>query len=225
MSMVESPDTFNLHNTIIRNSVQGKSLEVFPSIYQQETNIAIWHRVMPDELTSAVGEFLKTSTKKQAILKVTEQDAHEQLFSAFEPTATMTVIADDIAQLVSMFCCLFGIEHAGLRLTILEHAMCPRFHVDRIPCRLITTYQGAATQWLEHAGVNRSKLGAGNKGLPDEQSGLISKPHNIQQLNCGDVALLKGEMWDEQQEAGLVHRSPPLAVGESRLLLTLDFIQ
>ncbi|KVX01385.1 DUF1826 domain-containing protein [Shewanella frigidimarina] len=225
MSMVESLEALNLHNTIIRNSVQGKSLEVFPSIYQQETNIAIWQRVMPDELTSAVGEFLKTSTNKQAILKVNEQDVHEQLFSAFEPTAAVTVIADDIAQLVSMFCCLFGIEHAGLRLTILEHAMCPRFHVDRIPCRLITTYQGVATQWLEHAGVNRSKLGTGNQGLPDEQSGLISKPHNIQQLNCGDVALLKGEMWDEQQGAGLVHRSPPLAVGESRLLLTLDFIQ
>jgi hypothetical protein len=225
MSMVESLDTFNLHNTIIRNSVQGKSLEVFPSIYQQETNIVIWHRVMSDELTSAINEFLTTSTKKQAILKVTEQDVHEQLFSAFEQTAAMTIIADDIAHLVSMFCCLFGIEHAGLRLTILEHAMCPRFHVDRIPCRLITTYQGAATQWLEHAGVNRSKLGAGNQGLSDEQSGLICKGHKIQQLNCGDVALLKGEMWDEQQGAGLVHRSPPLAVGESRLLLTLDFIQ
>lgn len=221
MSMVESVDT----NTIIRNSVQSESLEIFPSIYQQETNIVIWHRVMSDELTSAIDEFLTTSTKKQAILKVTEQDVHQQLFTAFEQTAAITVIADDISHLVSMYCCLFGIEHAGLRLTILEHAMCPRFHFDRIPCRLITTYQGAATQWLEHVAVNRSKLGAGNQGLPDEQSGLICKRHKIQQLNCGDVALLKGEMWDQQQGAGLVHRSPPLAAGEVRLLLTLDFIQ
>jgi len=223
--MLASVETLNQDNTMIRQPVSGESVDVFPAIYQQQTNIAIWHRVLPEQLTLAVDEFLKTSIKKQVILKVSEQDVHQQLYEAFEQTNAVAVLADDIAQLVAMFCCLFGVEHAGLRLTVLEHAMCPRFHVDRIPCRLITTYQGAATQWLQHDGLNRTKLGAGSQGLPDEQSGLMPDGSQIQQLNSGDVALLKGEMWDEQQGAGLVHRSPPLAEGESRLLLTLDFIQ
>ena len=37
------------------------------------------------------------------------------------------------------------------------------------------------------------------------------------------VAVLKGEGWRGNQYAGLVHRSPAIPQGESRLLLTLDF--
>ena len=34
---------------------------------------------------------------------------------------------------------------------------------------------------------------------------------------------LKGELWEGNETAGLVHRSPALAKDERRLLLTLDF--
>jgi hypothetical protein len=111
--------------------------------------------------------------------------------------------------------------------------MCPRFHVDKVPCRLVTTYHGIATEWLPHHCVNRSKLGAGNAGKSDEQSGLFQHPNNIHQLHQGEVALLKGESWEGNEGAGLVHRSPSMPVtqnsalkntfSERRLLLTLDF--
>ena len=101
--------------------------------------------------------------------------------------------------------------------------MCPRFHVDKVPCRLATTYSGNATEWLPHDRVDRSKLGPGSSGKPDAKSGLYSRNDDIQQLEIGDVALLKGESWIGNEEAGLVHRSPGLRAGTSRLLLTLDF--
>ena len=122
-----------------------------------------------------------------------------------------------------MFCCLFGIQEAGLRFTVLNRAMCPRFHVDVVPCRLVTTYQGAGTQWLPHHLVDRSKLGMGNNGRSDEQSGLFAAPNDIQNLTSGDVALLKGERWLENEGGGLVHRSPNLPTGMHRLLTRLDF--
>jgi hypothetical protein len=102
--------------------------------------------------------------------------------------------------------------------------MCPRFHFDRIPCRLVTTYQGAATQWLNNDVIDRDKLGAGSQGKPDEESGLLNNLSDINQLTRGDVALLNGEHWYKNEGAGLVHRSPPVADGERRLLLTLDFL-
>ena len=46
---------------------------------------------------------------------------------------------------------------------------------------------------------------------------------DIRQMAAADVALLKGEGWQGNQNAGLVHRSPTIPPGESRLLLTLDF--
>ncbi len=72
--------------------------------------------------------------------------------------------------------------------------------------------------------ADRSKLGQGNQGRPDDQSGLFLNVKDIQQLSVGDVALLKGEGWKGNQGAGLIHRSPQPPGNTSRLLLTIDFI-
>ena len=102
--------------------------------------------------------------------------------------------------------------------------MCPRFHVDKVPCRLVTTYSGVATEWLPHHAVNRQQLGKVNHQAGDNGSGLYLDQQDIRSLCCGDVALLKGERWQGNENAGLVHRSPMLSSGNRRLLLTLDFI-
>jgi G3E family GTPase len=80
------------------------------------------------------------------------------------------------------------------------------------------------TQWLDHQTVNRDKLGTGNQGLTDAQSVLYTDVSCINTLHPGDVALLKGESWEDNENAGLVHRSPPSNQTEKRLLLTLDFV-
>jgi len=207
-----------------RGSVENTTPNVLSDIYREDTNIVIWQRNLSNELTTAVSEFLQKNATKAAVLAVTPQNTHDVLRDTFRGSEALTTLSDDIALLVDMFCCLFDLKQAGLRLTILDRAMCPRFHFDRIPCRLVTTYQGIATQWLNHAVVDRSKLGAGNQGKSDEQSGLFNNIEDINRLSEGDVALLKGENWDETQGTGLVHRSPPVSAGERRLLLTLDFI-
>ena len=102
--------------------------------------------------------------------------------------------------------------------------MCSRFHVDNVPCRLVTTYAGCSTQWLPQHSVDRTKLGKGSNGLPDELSGVYRSAEDIQQLNNGDVALFKGARWEGSKQIGLVHRSPTPKPGETRLLLTLDFV-
>jgi hypothetical protein len=121
-------------------------------------------------------------------------------------------------------CCLFDLKRTGLRLTVLSHAMCPRFHVDKIPCRLITTYQGIATEWLPHHLVNRTQLGTPTNRDSNNIATLYQDQKDIQQLARGDIALLKGEGWEGNENAGLVHRSPALIPNEKRVLLTLDFL-
>ena len=199
-----------------------------PHIYDQNTNIVIWQRDLEQALTNAVNTLISTNAIKPLELAVSPDDAFDKLVTALKPNDNnrdeTDALCKDITLLVEMFCCLFDLKRAGLRLKILDKPMCPRFHVDKIPCRLVTTYQGIATQWLNHSDVDRSKLGTGNLGKPDEESGLFKSLNNINQLNQGDVALLKGEYWDENEGAGLVHRSPPVAENEQRLLLTLDFI-
>lgn len=198
--------------------------DVLANIYDDDINIAVWQRDISEELAIAVNDFLSANTHISAILAVSPQNTQDVLYDTFGKSKISTTLCNDIALLVDMFCCLFGLKRAGLRLTALDNAMCPRFHVDRIPCRLVTTYQGVATQWLSNNAIDRTKLGVGHLGKPDEKSGLFTTLNDINYLTQGDVALLKGENWSEKDGAGLVHRSPPMPAGERRLLMTLDFI-
>ncbi|XQF90517.1 DUF1826 domain-containing protein [Pseudoalteromonas espejiana] len=211
-----------------RKAAIDSDANVLPQIYNEDTNIVVWQRDLENTLTEAVNTLINANALKPLELALSPDDAFEQLIKALKPAEQnyneAKTLCEDIALLVEMFCCLFDLKRAGLRLKVLDKPMCPRFHVDKIPCRLVTTYQGVATQWLNHSDVERSKLGAGNLGKPDEESGLFKSLNNINQLKQGDVALLKGEYWDENEGAGLVHRSPAVAANEQRLLLTLDFI-
>ena len=162
-------DIERMPSTLSRSSAENTTPNVLSDIYRKDTNIVIWQRNLSNELTDAVSAFLQTNATKAAVLAVTPQSTHDVLKDSFGESEALTALSDDIALLVDMFCCLFDLKQAGLRLTILDRAMCPRFHFDRIPCRLVTTYQGIATQWLNHAVVDRSKLGAGNQGKSDEE--------------------------------------------------------
>lgn len=216
-----------LPEIITQGSSESDTPEAFTDIYRDDTNIAIWQRRLSGELSLAVNEILKTNTKLKIAEAVTAKNVHSTLYNILGETNAVMMLSDDITLLVDMFCCLFDLKGVGLRLTVLDSAMCPRFHFDRIPCRLVTTYHGIATEWLPNHLVDRSKLGAGNQGKSDENSGLFHSTNDIRQLSQGDVALLKGEFWHDNEGAGLVHRSPAQPKGtinEPRLLLTLDFI-
>ena len=200
----------------------GNDQSVLADIYQDDTNIAIWRRPVPASVVAAVETGRRPRRGFKASMTVSPESALAGISEALR-TEPSSALSRDIAALVDMFCYLFDLKRVGLRLANLDSAMCPRFHVDHIPCRLVTTYWGAATEWLPHRAVNRDKLGFGSDGHEDAQSGLYRHPTDIQSLSCGDVALLKGAAWEGNEQAGLVHRSPAVQAGDSRLLLTLDF--
>ncbi|MEZ9702690.1 DUF1826 domain-containing protein [Vibrio sp. 10N.261.46.E12] len=195
---------------------------VLTDIYKSDINIAIWQRQFDEGLTTAINEFIVLNPNFSKSVSVSPDNAYDKLEFVTDGTASRALL-ENMAELVDMFCCLFELKDVGLRLAVLNKAMCPRFHFDQVPCRLVTTYHGVATQWLPNDLVDRSKLGRGSNGQPDSASGLYSHESDIQQLSSGDVALLKGERWSGNENAGLVHRSPVTSSDETRLLLTLDF--
>lgn len=206
----------------VRRASQGSEPTVLTDIYQADVNIAIWQRQLSPSLQKEVSAFLLLNPTFQTAMTVSSEGIYKSLANELGKDENSELVGN-IAELVDMFCSLFELKQVGLRLTALNKAMCPKFHVDRVPCRLITTYQGIATEWLQHHCVDRSKLGAGSNGLPDNESGIYQKASDIQQLSNADVALLKGESWQGNEGAGLVHRSPAPENDEHRLLLTLDF--
>ena len=82
----------------------------------------------------------------------------------------------------------------------------------------------SGTQWLPHSSVNRTKLGHGNEGKSDEESGLFLNKEDIEQLDTGHIALLKGDAWSGNEGLGIVHRSPHAEDHYKRLYMTVDFV-
>lgn len=207
-----------------RRALFSKNYGVLTEIYQDDVNIAVWQRELSNKITQCSQQLLAQIPHLKAVMAVTPSNAYESLVEHLGEFEGNHEVCQEISLLVDLFCTLFELERAGLRLTALDRAMCPKFHVDKVPCRLVTTFTGITTQWVANSVVERAKLGAGSNGLPDETSGVIPDVSHINQLSVGDVALLKGEGWFENEGGGLVHRSPKPENGDQRLLLTLDFI-
>lgn len=208
---------------IIRRAADSDDVTILTDIYKDDTNIAIWRRDLSSSLKESINAFLASNNSFKTAMTVNPDNVIASLEEVLGNAECKTELSQNIYELVDMFCLLFELNQVGLRLTTLDRAMCPKFHYDRVPCRLVTTYHGVATEWLPHANVNRTKLGLGSNGLADSKSGLYKNEYDIQKLTSGDVALLKGELWEGNEDAGLVHRSPTVAAGENRLVLTLDF--
>lgn len=206
------------------SAIMGDSPAILTDIYQEGVNLAVWGRSLSDTLLKAADQVLEANPTLQLSTCVSPEKAYEAVKRALVETPETDELCKDIAELVDMFCCLFDLGSVGLRLTALDRAMCPRFHVDKVPCRLVSTYRGVGSQWLPSAEVDRTKLGMANRGKTDEETRLYTNSASIQQLSQGDVALLKGELWEGNEGNGIVHRSPAVADNQPRLLMTLDFM-
>jgi hypothetical protein len=198
---------------------QGSTPETLTKILQDDTNLAVWQRQLPLHISDFAQLLLSLNEPlaESLCLELPNEDAEPDLTglaSGFRDLEGYEGFIADLKWLVSAFACLLGAKRIGLRLRVLDKAMCPRFHVDHVPVRLITTYAGVGSQWLKEGTMDRQQLGQAN-AEPQAQ---------IQQLNSGDVALLKGEKWHGNEGFGLIHRSPQPAAGERRLILTLDWL-
>jgi hypothetical protein len=186
-----------------------------------DVNMAVWQRRLPAHIEhfAALLLSLNQPLAESLTLEISADDrppALQGFASAYADLDGYEGFVADVEWLVGAYACLLGSKRIGLRLRVLDKAMCPRFHVDHVPVRLITTYAGAASQWLEEGAMDRSQLG--------NQQAEPQNAVSVRQMDTGDVALLKGERWMGNEGHGLVHRSPPLQGTERRLILTLDWL-
>lgn len=201
---------------IIRDDV-----DVLAEALHDDVNLAVWQRQLPDHLASFADSLLAQGEPLAQALSIDLPDAEAEpalpgLLAGYSDMPGQAAFLADVAWLVQVYACLLDARSIGLRLRALDAAMCPRFHVDRVPLRLITSYAGPGSQWLREGAVSRQHLG--------EPQALPAENAVVEQIGCGHVALLKGERWIGNEGRGLVHRSPALPAGERRLLLTLDWL-
>ncbi|GEK49233.1 hypothetical protein HPA02_35160 [Bisbaumannia pacifica] len=197
----------------------GDTIEILPKIFQDDTNLAVMRRRLDPSLAAGVAAQLEEARRLDWRWRGGVGDAlAEDLLGHLPRPERAGPLVEDIALICEAMAYLFDTETIGVRLQRLEGAMCPRFHVDNLAVRLVSTYAGPGSEWLPESAVERAGLGAPRPDKPDP----LRDAQSIRRLGCGDIALLKGEGWIGNEGRGLVHRSPQPAPGEPRLLLALD---
>lgn len=199
----------------------GEDIQVLTEVLRDEVNLAVWQRRLPAQIEDFAAALLAQgeSLAQSMTLELATPDSApnlDGLVAQYADLPGQAAFLADVAWLVRAYACLLDAERIGLRLRVLDKAMCPRFHVDHVPLRLITSYAGVGSQWLEEGGMPRARLGDGAAEPQDAAA--------IRQLQAGQVALAKGEKWQGNEGRGLIHRSPQPPAGERRLLLTLDWL-
>ncbi|MEN0004112.1 MAG: DUF1826 domain-containing protein [Bacteroidota bacterium] len=199
---------------VYKNASIGQQASVLDTIHQSEINIAIYQRdttALKEELDMLMVhaiEFRKSGTPN-------EINAALQQYMADKSLACPAVL-EDIERQLDLFKRITGEAAFRMLLTAVNTNMCRRFHTDINIIRLLCTYVGQGTMWLPNDQVNDKAFLT--QGGNEE---IVKDERHIQQVNTGDVLLLKGALYPDGTP--IVHRSPTIEeTGETRLLLRID---
>lgn len=118
-------------------------------------------------------------------------------------------LSEDITQLLRLFLQNTSTDNARVSLFTLQNGMCRKFHTDVTDYRLLCTYKGVGTEFVNSATQLKS---------PKEIN-----ESDVQYLTEGDVILFRGAMSATEEFPPLLHKSPEVNTPEEhRLVLRID---
>mmetsp|Transcript_114622 Transcript_114622/g.286514 ORF Transcript_114622/g.286514 Transcript_114622/m.286514 type:complete len:292 (+) Transcript_114622:104-979(+) len=106
-------------------------------------------------------------------------------------------------------------ERFVLKLELMGGNVCSRWHQDTCVGRVIITYNGVGTDFVQHDNVNFFKL---NGGEPDPNQ-IIRDSSQIFRATPGDILFMKGRLYPGAVN-GLVHKSPEKRFHPSGAIMT-----
>jgi len=182
-------------------------------IVEPGTELVIWNRSLPRAFQTWIEEL---ESLRLPHLRVLVEPADLQpaidphLDACGMPAGDMRdLLVADIADLVSAFAEITESNLVDVRLERIAHDACWKFHRDSVETRLLTTYRGPATEWVEPQDAARAMRKQRNYDGP------------LERLQDNGVAIFKGNQ--AESVSGIVHRSPPIeGTGCTRLLLCLN---
>jgi hypothetical protein len=180
--------------------------DILAAIRAEDCNLAIWQRPPVADFTP-----LTHGSPTDLRFETTPGEVEAALLAAlaangFAAPALHALLAADVAAVAALFCSAMRLARFELRLEVVRTDSCRKFHADYVTARLITTYAGEGTDWLDDADAARVAAG--------------QEPRRINRMKPFDVGLFKGKLATERPA---IHRSPPIAEsGAARLLLVLN---
>mmetsp|Transcript_2268 Transcript_2268/g.3150 ORF Transcript_2268/g.3150 Transcript_2268/m.3150 type:complete len:287 (-) Transcript_2268:415-1275(-) len=133
------------------------------------------------------------------------------------------LLLKDIKEVCEWFCSTVGRETIDCRLVLSDQVPCPRLHVDKVHSRLICTYSGPGTEWLQNDDI----LWGNIQKYKDEADHLkfntmvMKENATVFSSQEGELLLLRGTKWAGFSKRPAVHKSPVVNDSQRRLVLIL----
>jgi len=182
-------------------------------ITNPQTSLVIWQRQLQSTILDWLLHRAPETLPHGRVLAKHDQIEHAvaSMFKAKQKNddEAAHMLKHDIIQLAKRFAAIARGDHVDIRLEVIQHDACRKFHLDNVALRLVTTYFGKNTQYVmpefnEQALREQSAYTGPLKTIPDQS-----------------VAIFKGARITPGD--GIVHRSPPIeGTGQTRLFLCIN---
>ena len=191
----------------------AESPKQLTNMTNKKHSLIVWNRSLPWEVESALSSQSEaTLAGFHKLLDAADliQPIHEELNGQkLCPSFVRNWLANDIIKLLRVFKKISNSSFVDIRLEWIKNSACWKFHRDFVDIRLLTTYVGKTTEWVDKA--------FGEQALAEQRA--YNGP--INRLNPHDVAVFTG--CTQNPKDAIVHRSPPLEDSDrQRLFLCLN---
>jgi len=109
---------------------------VMTAIYEPDINLVVWQRELNTALKTYLDELTHGLNALQLRTVIGPSEVEEWLSGLLPAHPQRHMFIADVVQLAEMYGDLFGLNSIGLRLSLINETMCPRFHTDHLACRM-----------------------------------------------------------------------------------------
>ncbi len=183
--------------------------EALASMVEHATALAIWRRQLGRELKDAArlisAHAFEFAIALNPFCEAERRGVIQQLSAS--TGLDSTAIVDDLLDLSRRFAAAAETQTVCIRLETVRDRGCRLFHLDNVFMRLVVTYRGPGTQWVQPAFAAAAR----------HQQTAYKGPLNS--LGTGDAAIFRGK---KSGGANLIyHRSPPRKRGDPPRLVAV----
>ncbi len=199
------------------------------AITQRGLNLALWPRAAQPRVLGLLDALVETRAHLAIAAAITSSaDGARAVESApalalrHRDPALQDWISD-LQLLTTTFSIITRAPALRLRLETVRDDACAVFHADTLALRLLCTYRGEGTQWLEESNLRRDELGLRGRTVPEANAAICRDADQIRTIPAWTVAVLKGRAYPGEDSSALVHRSFSVCCRDhTRVRLCLD---
>lgn len=198
-----------------RSVIVGTTPLTLLRIDEAAVSLAVWNRSMHPQVAHWLDR-LPADRLPTARFTCRGGEARRQVMAAFAGRgdageAAWRILQEDIIGQIERFVRLRPVPSIEVRLEVISDDACAKFHADHLSLRLMTTYRGPATEWLDPALAAEACCPA---DVP---------PAAIRRLSRFAVAVIKGRKARCRSGPLVLHRSPSIeGRGQTRFFLCVN---